>query len=306
MTWRETAERQLARRGAAELILLLATGVWGLAYLIMRDAIQSASPLIILATRFGVATAVVRLITRPNLAALTRHEAAGGAMIGAVMVGGYAFQGYAMMHIPPGRTAFINALYVPLVPLVQLAAARLGLLPRREAGLFLWLALGFSFSGLWLMAGPAAGTGSFGPGEIWALAGALAIVSEVMSVAYFAPGSDPRRLAVGQCAAMSLYCASLALLTGTPWPGFHASWLAPAIGLGCASAFLQIAANWAMRRLSATRATFIYATEPVWAAAFGAIAGERMSGPELLGATCILIALVLPKGDTAAPIGPHP
>lgn len=290
----------LQRRGAAELLLLLATAIWGLAYLITRGATRDAAPLIVIATRFFVASATVRLLARPDLRGLTRHELAGGAVIGMVMVGGYVSQAVAMHHIAPGRTAFINALYVPLVPLVQFALQRLRPAQRRqEFGPFVWLALALSVGGLWLMAGPAnmgGAGGGFGLGEAWALFGAAAIAGEVMLVARFAPRSDPRRLAVVQCLAMACYCTLIALITGTPWPGLHAAWLLPAVGLGCTSAFLQIAANWAMRRLTATRATFIYASEPVWAAGFGAIAGERMGGLELAGAALILLSLVLPKG----------
>src|SRR3546814_12619545 len=42
------------------------------------------------------------------------------------------------------------------------------------------------------------------------------------------------------------------------------------------SAFIQLAITWAQRTVSATRATVIYALEPVWAAVVGVFIGDQL------------------------------
>jgi drug/metabolite transporter (DMT)-like permease len=46
-----------------------------------------------------------------------------------------------------------------------------------------------------------------------------------------------------------------------------------AVGLGLASAVIQVAMNWAQKSVSPTRATLIYAGEPVWAGVIGRASG---------------------------------
>jgi drug/metabolite transporter (DMT)-like permease len=51
--------------------------------------------------------------------------------------------------------------------------------------------------------------------------------------------------------------------------------------------------NWAQKSVSPTRATLIYAGEPVWAGIVGRIAGERLPGVALLGGLLIVIAVIV-------------
>jgi len=66
---------------------------------------------------------------------------------------------------------------------------------------------------------------------------------------------------------------------------------------------IQVAMNWAQRTVSPTRATVIYAGEPVWAGIFGRLAGERLPGIALLGAALIVAGVIVSemkgRGKTA-------
>jgi drug/metabolite transporter (DMT)-like permease len=76
-------------------------------------------------------------------------------------------------------------------------------------------------------------------------------------------------------------------------PAFSWVWLASALGLGAMSALIQLAMNWAQRVVSPTRATLIYAGEPVWGGVVGRLAGDRLPAPALLGAALILLGLLV-------------
>jgi drug/metabolite transporter (DMT)-like permease len=87
--------------------------------------------------------------------------------------------------------------------------------------------------------------------------------------------------------------ASLSLAWGESCPAVRPAWVASALGLGLASAFLQLTVNWALRTVPATRATLIFALEPVWAGMIGAAAGERMGPAGVAGAGMIVAAIAV-------------
>ena len=59
------------------------------------------------------------------------------------------------------------------------------------------------------------------------------------------------------------------------------------------SAVIQVAMNWAQKSVSPTRATVIYAGEPVWAGIVGRLAGERLPGIALLGGALIVLGVIV-------------
>ena len=70
-------------------------------------------------------------------------------------------------------------------------------------------------------------------------------------------------------------------------------WLSAALALGAASCIIQLTMNWAQRSVSPTRATIIYAGEPVWAGIVGRIAGERLPAIAILGAAFIVAGAIV-------------
>ena len=278
--------RLFANRHAPTIVLVLATLVWGASFVITRAAVQGVSPLIFVACRFMTASAAVTLLTRPALHRLSAIEMRAGLALGVAMLGGYTLQAIAMHRgIDSGRAAFISALYVPVVPVLQL------LVLRRMPGRHVWIGLGLACAGLVLMAGRQSGSAA-GP-QLLVLAGAFAIAAEILLVGVFAGRTDPRRLAIAECFVLSVLCLALSLATGTALPPLRAPWVLAALGLGCASACLQIAVNWAQRSVNPARATLIYTMEPVWAGLFGALAGERMGTMALVGAALILGSVIV-------------
>ena len=57
--------------------------------------------------------------------------------------------------------------------------------------------------------------------------------------------------------------------------------------------FVQFGIGWALKYVSAIRATLIYALEPVFAGIIGWLAGERLGLSELTGAALIVGAVLL-------------
>lgn len=284
--------RGLSHRWAPEAVLLFATSIWGLAFLIVHEAMAQVPPLPFIAIRFATAALMVSVLTRPRLGRVTLTELRAGAAIGTAMLCGYGLQATGLQTLGAGRAAFIGALYVPLVPLLQWLAHGIRPSPLVCSSAVLATAGMMVLTGAANMLPHGAGL-KFGHGEAFALSATLAVATEIVLIAQFAPRVDPRRLAVLECCAVSGLAVTLAPEFGQQFPPLHPFWLSCALFLGAASAFLQVSSNWAMRKLSGHRAVLIYATEPVWAALFGAAAGERIGASAVVGASLIMCALLL-------------
>lgn len=272
---------------APEAVLILITVVWGATFLVVQHALTVTGPFFLVGLRFGTAALVLGLASARTMAGLTRLELRAGALIGVALMLGYSLQTVGLQTIPSSQSAFITALYVPFVPLILLVVLRV--VPRPMA----WLGIAMSFLGLVLIAGPEGLSVRFEAGELWTLASALAIACEIILISVYAGRTRARRVTVVQLAVASLLSFAAMIPAGEAVPAF--SWLlvGTACGLGFASALIQLSMNWAQRTVSPTRATLIYAGEPVWAGVFGRLAGERLGPLAILGGALIVAGVLV-------------
>lgn len=279
--------RWTPRVSKAELVLILITMLWGGTFLLVQHALAASGPMFFVGLRFATAAAIVALFSIKVLRGLTLLEFKAGLAIGAAIMLGYGLQTIGLQTIPSSQSAFITALYVPFVPLLQWLA--LG----RRPGLMPSLGIALAFSGLLLVSGPQGASLQFSPGELATLVSAVAIAAEIILISACAGKVDVRRVTVVQLATASLLAFLMIVPTGEALPDF--SWLLviSAVGLGAMSAVIQVAMNWAQRSVSPTRATVIYAGEPVWAGIVGRLAGERLPGIALLGAALIVAGVIV-------------
>ena len=117
-------------------------------------------------------------------------------------------------------------------------------------------------------------------------------------ISAFAGQVDIRRVTVVQLATASVLSFMMVVPMGEALPGFSWLLLFSAVGLGLTSAVIQVAMNWAQQSVSPTRATLIYAGEPVWAGVVGRIAGERFPPIAMLGAVLIVVAVIVSELKT--------
>lgn len=275
------------RISTAEAVLIFITVLWGGTFLIVQHAMTVSGPMFFVGLRFAAAAIFVALCSTKVLRGFTLLELKAGVGIGAAIMLGYGLQTIGLQTIPSSQSAFITALYVPFVPLLQ------WLVLGRRPGLMPSLGIGLAFAGLMLLAGPEGAALQFSPGEIATVISAVAIAAEIILISAYAGQVDVRRVTVIQLATASLLSFLMIVPTGEQLPEF--SWLLviTAVGLGAMSAVIQVAMNWAQKTVSPTRATVIYAGEPVWAGIAGRLAGERLPGIALLGAALIVAGVIV-------------
>lgn len=275
------------RLSKAEWVLVFITMLWGGTFLLVHNVMAVSGPMFFVGLRFAAAALFVGMVSARALQGLTLVELKAGLSIGVLIMLGYGLQTMGLQTISSSQSAFITALYVPFVPLLQ------WLILGRRPGLMPSLGIGLAFVGLMLLAGPQAGSLHMSEGELVTLVSAIAIAGEIILISRFAGRVDVRRVTVVQLATASVLAFMMMLPTQESVPDFSWLLLSSAIGLGLMSAVIQVAMNWAQKSVSPTRATLIYAGEPVWAGLVGRIAGERLPGLALLGGLLIVIAVVI-------------
>jgi drug/metabolite transporter (DMT)-like permease len=276
--------RHFSRQEAA---LLGVTVLWGGSFFVMHAAMAHSGPLFFVGLRFVVAGLVTMLVFRRMMAGVTRAEILAGSTIGASICVAYALLGHGLQSIEASKSAFLTALYVPAVPLLQ------WLLTGRAPHPMAWLGIGLAFIGLLLISNPGVAAGfALGMGEAATILGAVVIALEILLIGKYAGQVNVQRVTAIQLLVAGL-CAFAAMpLAGEAIPSF--SWLlvASAVGLGLVSALIHLTMNWAQQSVSPTRATLIYATDPIWAGIIGRIAGDRLPATALLGAAFIVAGIL--------------
>lgn len=273
---------------APQIALILITIIWGGSFITVQYGLNFSSPVLFVALRFAAAALAVTLISFKYLKGMSLKEVWAGAAIGAVIAIGYGTQTVGLQSISSSESAFLTALYVPLVPIL------LWVLFRKKPHIMTWLGAGLAFIGLVFLTGNGFGAIQLNFGQTLTILGSIAIALEIILISYFAPKVNTRRVTILQLIFASLFCFIMApVFDETQLPDAHPHLIFILIVLGLASAIIQLVMNWAQQMVDPAQAAIIYAGEPVWAAFFGRMAGERLSSLALLGGLCVVLGVIL-------------
>ena len=270
-----------------ELALVLITAVWGATFLIVHIAVQYSGPWFFVGMRFLAAGVLSAAIFARSLRGIRPKEIAAGSAIGVMIFLGYGLQTVGLQTIDSSTSAFITALYVPLVPVLQ------WLVFKKPPRLLTWVGAGLAFVGLVLLADPGSVGFTFDFGEVVTVVSTLPIAAEIILIGFFAGKVNLGRVTVVQLLVAGLLGFLAMPMAGEELPAFSWVWVGAAAALGSVSCIIQFTMNWAQRSVSPTKATIIYAGEPVWAAVIGRIAGERLAPIAVAGAVFIMVGALV-------------
>jgi drug/metabolite transporter (DMT)-like permease len=284
----ETERGGTAGARLPELVLMVVTLIWGATFFAMQFMLRETGPFAVIAIRFVVGSAALLVVFRGRMRGMTREEVGAGMTIGLVTFALYALQVAGLVHIASSRSAFITAMYVPMVPLLQL------LLLRQAPGVAAWLGIGVSFAGLLLLSGGGGAELSLGLGEWLTLGCAVAAALQIVLLSRWAVRTDPLRLAFVQLGTVAVLALAAMPLAGEGLAGLSLPGWGVGLALGLlGTAFALGAMSWAQRTVSPTRATVIYSMEPVWGGLIGALAGEAMTRSTVGGSLLILLGVLV-------------
>ncbi len=274
------------KRGAlvADAVLLFITGIWGLTFVIVKDALADADPFTFLALRFTLGSLAVAAVSVRHLRDVRVWRS--GAILGALLFVGYAFQTVGLTMTTPSRSAFITGLIVIFIPFTQWALTRepigwSALLGTVVATVGLALLTKFDGGGLPL-------------GDLLSLGCAVAYSVQIVLTGRFANGVNPVALVaveLGVTAVLSWLALPFVEVRLNPTAGLWSGVLITGL---IASAFAISAQTWAQARTSAIHAGLIFTLEPAVAAVFSTLMGrERLTLREWAGGLLILSGVVV-------------
>lgn len=291
----------------ADLALAAVVLVWGTSFVIVKEALADASPLMFLLLRFGVAALVLLPLLGRRLNWREPAAARAGLVVGFLLFAGFVFQTIGLQHTTPTKSAFITSLSVPLVPLL------LAVLSPRQLNARALLGIGVATVGMYFLTIPA-GSFSVERGDLITLFCAVGFACHIVALGRYAPRYGFASMAVWQvlaafvCILIVAPVASSAGLASLEvvWTGKLLFALGVTAVLGTALAFSVQA--WAQQYTSPTHAAVLFSLEPVFAAAFSyLVVGERLGGRGFLGAALILAGvLVTELAGNSSPAGAEP
>ncbi|WP_431683632.1 DMT family transporter [Kitasatospora sp. KL5] len=294
-----------------DLVLLLVAIVWGSSYLAAKSATGAVPVLVVLFARYALsalaalaviavgaalagraasarraafAGSALRERRRPS-ARFRRDELRHGSVLGLTQAAVLAIETYGVAHTSAANAGLIISLTIVLTPFLDRTGGR-GPLPARffaAAGLCI-VAVGLLMSGT--------GLRTPGLGDLLMLAAAVVRAAHVALVGRLTAGRElrPMHLTAVQTVVGTVVFAvpaasglsALAHASASTWGSLlH-------LALFC-SVFAFLAQTWAVQRSSASRASLLLGTEPVWAVAVGiGLGGEHLTAPAALGAVLMV------------------
>ncbi|MBR4401340.1 MAG: DMT family transporter [Synergistes sp.] len=282
-----------SRRIAALLMLTLTAFIWGTSFVAQIVGMEHIGPFTFCAARYFLAS----LFTIPFAAFMGRRrdvmpedEAFAsdwasclipGVICGCALFAGTAFQQVGLLYTTAGKSAFITAMYIVLVPILGLFS---GKVPSKST----IIAIAASTVGLYLIS--VKGDFSVGPGDALTLAGALFWALHIIVCGRFAQKFDAFKLSALQFSTVAVLSLLFAVSMETPHMNeIILSWKPLAFsGLisTCVAYTMQMAAQ---RYVPPVQASIILISESVFAALAGFIfLGESLTARELLGCAIML------------------
>ncbi|GAB4324393.1 MAG: DMT family transporter [Candidatus Zixiibacteriota bacterium] len=283
----------LPRNRLADLGLFYAALVWGATFFLVKDALASVDPVVLVAYRFLSAGLILLVVLGVQGKPLLR-DLGKGAWLAVILWLLYVPQTVGLGITTASNSGFITGLFVAFVPIFM------SMIFHRQPTLMEWIASGISLIGLWILTG---GMTDVNAGDVLTLLAAVTYALHLLySDRYMKQGVDPFILVCQQFLIVGLLSLVSALVldldftvhsTGAFWVIAFLS-LVPTL-----SAFvIQLLAQ---KVASPLRASLIFALEPLFAAVFAwTIGGEQWALRGAVGGLVISIALMLSGLPTPA------
>ncbi len=268
--------------------LAFAAFMFGITFVVIKDAVAGFPPLAFVAWRFLLGGVALAILAFPGRSDLWKDGTIGGVLLAI----GFGFQTVGLTTTGASNSALITGLYVVFTPLLVALLAKRAPKPLVTIGAmvaFIGIALLTATDGLRLEAG-----------DTYTLGCAVFFAAHVTFLSRAAHRHAVVPFAAVQLLVTAVLAGGASLILEGPtfpprevWPAL----LLTGIGVSALAFLLQI---WAQTIVEASRAAIVFSLEPVFGVASAAILlGERLSVRGWVGAALVLAAInvVLTKGE---------
>lgn len=285
-------------------LLVLATFIWGIAFVAQKNGGAQIGSLTFNGVRSLIGAAVIAVstlfldklgISHPPANARERKTLwTGGIICGVALFAATDLQQIGLSYTTVGKGGFLTAFYILLVPFIDVFFGK-------KLHWINWVSVGIALVGLYLLCGR--GESGFNRGDALVLGCALMFSVQIIAVDRFIPYVDAVRLSCIQFLVVGVLNLPLMFLLETPsLPAIAANWM-PVLYAGLLSSgigyTLQI---FGQRDTDPTTASLLMSLESVFAALAGwVLLHDRMSAAELAGCALVFAAILL----TQMPLPSH-
>ncbi|MCI8468023.1 MAG: DMT family transporter [Eggerthellaceae bacterium] len=274
-----------------KLLIVLATVIWGLSFVVMKDAVDVMQPAWLIGVRFlitaGILTVVLWRHVRP---ALTRPQLARGAVLGVLLFLAYWTQTVGLAFTTPGKNAFLTATYCVMVPFMFWAVAG------KRPTVFNLVAAVLCVAGMGLVS-LSGGALTLEFGDAMTLVCAVFFGAHIVAVARLSQDGDVLALTVFQFWVMGLCGVVLGALTEAPpdaaavSPEFLFNMAYLIVLASCVALVIQ---NVALAHVPPAQASLLLSLEAVFGVVFSVLLyGETLTMRLVAGFALIFGAIVL-------------
>lgn len=272
-------------RALAVAALIAVTAVWGWTFLIVKDAIAEMPVMDFLAVRFSIA-AVIMLVIRPaSLRHITRRGLWRGIALGVMLGMAYITQTYGLRTVSPAVSGFITGMAVVFTPVLS------WVILRRKISRNTWIAVGLALIGLALLS---LHGWAFGAGELLTVGCAVFVAVHIIGLGEWSSQHESYGFALVQVATVAVMSLLAAAPGGITLPPDLSIWGTVGVTAVLATALAFLVQTWAQSLISPTHTAVILTMEPVFAGVFAvAIGGDRLTIRTIIGAVCVLAAMLI-------------
>lgn len=279
----------VARRRAliADAGLLSVAALWGLNFVVIKDAIAVTGPMDYLLWRHLAAVLMLGAVMPRTFRQTRRRDWLYGGVLAVFLVAAFTVQTIGLQWTTPGRSGFITSLDIMMVPFLYWAVAR------RSPG---WTQIGgavLAVAGLGFLS--LRGGLGMGRGDLLTLLGALGFAAQITATGFFAPRTRPAVLALTQIiAAAALFAVLTPLFEPVRVDFGWKAWVAILWTAATGTVYGFLVQAWAQKSTSSTRAAVILGLEGLFAGVFGLAFGtDSLTWRFVLGAALILAGVTV-------------
>ena len=274
------------KKRLAQILLVFVTLIWGVTFIMVKDALNDAGPFAFGTLRFTIAGILTLAVVNKSIFTLTKTEVIGGLVCGFFLFGGYAFQNFGLMQTSASKSAFITSVSVLMVPII------LYLFNIQKVKIKVWIAVVVATIGLYLLLDPRGGMMNWG--DILTFGCALGFAVHIIFQGYYVK-KKVRILPFFLVQAWVV--VGLSFINSLLFEPIFAIWsprlISALLVTGIAATFIAILLMiWAQQILNPSETAIIFSLEPVFATVFAIIfAGEILGLWGYIGGGLIVLAV---------------
>lgn len=289
------------------LMLLLAAFIWGSTFVAQNKA--KTEPFTYIACRNYIGTlvllpviAMIDIFSKKKgilpkdfkTLSFSKKEVLGGIICGCILFTAASLQQYGIFLYPEGdaaagKSGFITALYIVLVPIA-------GLFLKKKAGLNIWVSVAIATVGMYLLCVKSGFEVEYA--DLILLVCAIGFTAHILVIDKFIPYVNGVKLSALQFLVSGILGTIFMFIFESPNINIILNDAIPILYAGLLSSgvayTLQIVAQ---KRTNPTVASVVMSLESVFAVISGAVFGELMDSKEIIGCVLMFIAVILAQFD---------